>query len=115
MSPLEAARRRTGMNTLVVILTRESGRQDWHCAGCGADIPFESDDEIPHREGCLQVALPSIVAALEAAERVVKDFDKFDTPEDDGCCWFCHERFTVDGNMHTSDCPWLTLVAALKA
>jgi hypothetical protein len=55
------------MNPLVI---RDYDSDEWLCAGCYVTLPFETDEEIPHRPDCLQLALPRITAALEAAERL---------------------------------------------
>lgn len=78
--------------------------------------PF-AEGERGHDQDCPILALPQIVAALEAAERVVDD--PMGTPEhgDYGTCWFCDQgepqkRLLADAG-HADACPWQALVAAL--
>lgn len=93
------------------------------------NAPLPTDDEgrcwfceeIPSEEGhhgpCPWLALPRIVQALEAAERVAERF-----PEDEKGrdilgsrfrkCAFCWHA-DIGGTLHAEDCPWQVLVAAL--
>lgn len=87
-----------------------------------ASVPEGAPEREPgqHRPGCRwQSSLPKIVAALEAAERVVGD----GYPSRDVDCWHCGGEAVwvwtgqYEGHWHvdhTSDCSWQALVAALK-
>lgn len=90
------------------------------CVFCGG---FKMDR---HRPDCPWLSMSKIVAALEAAERLVATQGGAEEPEM-GCCGGCtSERcgpadlVFCDGtsgwpkNEHKADCPWQALVAALK-
>lgn len=77
------------------------------CVFCGTWAPDHGGD-------CPWLSLPQIVAALEAAEKIVGVLDE-DGPTDNGrgmVCRCCGVALAT--GYHDADCPWQALVTALK-
>lgn len=109
MSPLEAAKKLAGIETWYGL------GGDGYCIACDEYIGTSNGSHAPD---CPTLAMPRIVAALEAAERVTDHADPFsepthyeDNPTERSTYVFC-ARDTRDG--HAVDCPWQALVAALR-
>lgn len=101
-----------------------------NCLMCNSDHfrdghrEIDPDREIDHAPDCSWLAMPKIVAALEAADRLV-----LLSPEDETLMvgvWDCHwcggvlvnesgyRVVEVEVAGHAPDCDWQALVAALK-
>lgn len=93
----------------------------WTCESCGCHV--ETDEEAStwtgHAPDCPWLAMPRIVAALEAAEWVAADGGCFPDEANDGQtfnrCTFCYwgPSPKYDGGHH-EECPYQALVAALE-
>lgn len=94
MTPLDAARR------LAEYTTRQ---RRMICMICKQ--PF-AEGERGHAPDCPLLAMPRIVAALEAAQKLVR------ATEMDPGCTVCARSFVED--PHGQGCEWQALVAALK-
>jgi hypothetical protein len=82
------------------------------CELCWSD--FADDGSARHEDDCPWLAMPRIVAALEAAERIVAALDD-DGPTDNGrglVCRLCGIALSRD--YHDAGCPWMALVEALR-
>jgi hypothetical protein len=71
-----------------------------------------------HAPNCAWLAMPKIVAAMEAAERLSGD-EPIVPVYFSGSDWkyqyaFCDKPIEINDDTHAPDCPWQALVAALK-
>jgi hypothetical protein len=72
MTPLEAAQRLHGGNPF----GSHGDDAGWQCPFCGMPSGRHSGFGDRHRSDCPSLALPAIVAALEAAEAVRRAYDR---------------------------------------
>ena len=84
------------------------------CELCGEDGAGE-EGPFPHAPTCPWLALPRIVAALEAAQRVIGMNVTVTVFEgnDIRVCLACRYHSRVP-NSHFDDCPWQALVEAMR-
>lgn len=111
MSLLDDARRLAERNALAFVTDTGAFR----CIACPAGVVFDSDEELVHSPRCPSLALPRIVAVLEAAERLIVPYDgepsEYARSEDAHFHAFCERPI---GQGHEPDCAWQALVAALR-
>lgn len=69
------------------------------CGYCGADVVESAGDPLEHEDGCKVPTMTRIVAALEAAERVISTYD-----HPDNC----------DGTVPINGPEYKALVAAMQ-
>lgn len=99
MSLLDDARRLAKIENAVAVDDGDAGHGKYGCCG--------EADYRGHLRDCPWLAMPRIVAALEAAEELL-----FYTIGWSLRCVFC-SACTEHGD-HNQSCPWQALVAALK-
>lgn len=112
MTPLEAARILAA--NAPVCPHPNSGM--WICATCSEETDDEQpddDDYVPskfnHDPDCPWLAMPQIVAALDAAEAMLEEWGHTKL------CPFCAPRLQLrPAANHESVCPWMALVKAMK-
>lgn len=89
-------------------ISESAPSSDDQCPHCSAYIgPVRGGDYGEHSPDCPWLAMPRIVAALEAAEKVASDM-----PLDEGHaeCYYCGGW----RDHHAAGCPWQALAAALR-
>jgi hypothetical protein len=97
-----------------IYTTDLDGQSVYFCVHCDLGDPHWKAGGFKHAPDCPWLALPKIVAALEAAERT----SKFDPWSDNGYigtvweCFGCGVR--GDDKTHAEDCPWQAFSAALR-
>jgi hypothetical protein len=114
MTPLEAARKILDEGPLLG-QTSDDYRSWYTCVFCVAEQEWA--DDFPHKPDCPWLAMPKIVAALEAAEAVLHN--EMGSPEqDDGTCWFCMQGSPQMRDLsranHADGCEWKALKVSMK-
>lgn len=93
------------------------GKRGTICHLCSSARIFWNDQPIEHSPDCPVPALPGIVAALAAAERLREILGAEGPTRDIGAtrvCRGCQVDMALSYHRHRTDCPWQVLVAALR-